>query len=38
VEVIRHTLRRFGIGGLELAHLTAGRRATFYRRAGVGPA
>lgn len=32
VEVIRHALRRFGVGGLELTNLTAGRRALFYRR------
>lgn len=30
VEVIRHTLRRFGISGPELATLAAGRRASFY--------
>lgn len=36
VEVIRHALRRFGVGGLELANVAAGRRATFYRREG-GP-
>jgi CPA2 family monovalent cation:H+ antiporter-2 len=35
VEVIRHALRRFGIGGVELAALTTGRRATFYRRAAA---
>ena len=34
VEVIRHTMRRYGIGGPELISLTAGRRAAFYRRAG----
>jgi CPA2 family monovalent cation:H+ antiporter-2 len=33
VEVIRHSLRRFGIGGVELSALTTGRRAAFYRRA-----
>ena len=33
VEVIRHALRRYGIGGFELTHLIAGRRATFYRHA-----
>ncbi|HZU05435.1 MAG TPA: cation:proton antiporter [Chloroflexota bacterium] len=33
VEVIRHAMQRYGIGGLELTHLTAGRRAAFYRRA-----
>lgn len=31
VEVIRHALRRFGVSGLELANLAAGRRASFYR-------
>jgi CPA2 family monovalent cation:H+ antiporter-2 len=31
-EVIRHALRRFGLGGLELANLIAGRRAAYYRR------
>jgi CPA2 family monovalent cation:H+ antiporter-2 len=30
VEVIRHALRRYGVGGLELSNLTAGRRARFY--------
>jgi CPA2 family monovalent cation:H+ antiporter-2 len=34
LEVIRHTMHRYGITGLELAHLAAGRRAAFYRRAG----
>ena len=33
VEVIRHALRRYGIGGYELTHLIAGRRATYYRHA-----
>jgi CPA2 family monovalent cation:H+ antiporter-2 len=33
VEVIRHTLRRYGIGGLELVNVVTGRRAGFYRRA-----
>jgi monovalent cation:H+ antiporter-2, CPA2 family len=33
VEVIRHALRRFGVGGLELSGLVAGRRAAYYRRA-----
>jgi monovalent cation:H+ antiporter-2, CPA2 family len=33
VEVIRHALRRFGIGGVELQALTTGRRAAFYRHA-----
>ncbi len=33
VEVIRHALRRYGIGGMELATLAAGRRAAFYQRA-----
>ena len=32
VEVIRHALRRYGIGGFELTHLITGRRAAFYRR------
>jgi CPA2 family monovalent cation:H+ antiporter-2 len=32
VEVIRHAMERYGIMGLELAHLAAGRRASFYRR------
>jgi CPA2 family monovalent cation:H+ antiporter-2 len=31
-EVIRHALRRFGLGGLELSNLITGRRAAFYRR------
>jgi CPA2 family monovalent cation:H+ antiporter-2 len=31
-EVIRHTLRRFGLGGLELSNLITGRRAAYYRR------
>jgi CPA2 family monovalent cation:H+ antiporter-2 len=34
VEVIRHTMQRYGIVGMELQHLAAGRRAAFYRRAG----
>lgn len=33
VEVIRHTMRRYGIVGMELTHLMAGRRAAFYRHA-----
>ena len=33
VEVIRHALRRFGVGGLELSNAVAGRRSAFYRRA-----
>lgn len=33
VEVIRHALRRYGIGGPELSQAIAGRRATFYRHA-----
>lgn len=33
VEVIRHALRRYGIGGFELTHLITGRRATFYQHA-----
>ena len=32
VEVIRHALRRYGIRGLELVSVIAGRRAAFYRR------
>jgi monovalent cation:H+ antiporter-2, CPA2 family len=36
VEVIRHTMQRYGIVGMELAHLTAGRRAAFYRRGPEG--
>ena len=31
VEVIRHTLRRYGITGYELTQVVSGRRATFYR-------
>jgi CPA2 family monovalent cation:H+ antiporter-2 len=31
-EVIRHALRRFGVGGLELSNLITGRRAAYYRR------
>jgi monovalent cation:H+ antiporter-2, CPA2 family len=38
IEVIRHALRRYGIGGLELVNVTAGRRAVFYRRALEGEA
>jgi hypothetical protein len=30
VEVIRHALHRYGIGGNELALVTAGRRVAFY--------
>jgi monovalent cation:H+ antiporter-2, CPA2 family len=33
VEVIRHTLRHYGITGYELTRLVAGRRETFYRAA-----
>jgi monovalent cation:H+ antiporter-2, CPA2 family len=33
VEIIRHTLRRYGIAGLELLNATAGRRAAYYQRA-----
>ena len=36
LEVIRHTLQRYGIAGLELVNLVAGRRATFYRPAPAG--
>jgi CPA2 family monovalent cation:H+ antiporter-2 len=32
LEVIRHSLRRFGLGGLELSNLITGRRAAYYRR------
>ncbi len=32
VEVIRHSLGRLGVAGLELQHITAGRRSSFYRR------
>jgi monovalent cation:H+ antiporter-2, CPA2 family len=32
VEVIRHALRRYGIGGLELSQVAAGRRAAFYQQ------
>jgi CPA2 family monovalent cation:H+ antiporter-2 len=38
VEVIRHALRRYGISGLELMHVSSGRRAAFYRRALEGEA
>jgi CPA2 family monovalent cation:H+ antiporter-2 len=31
VEVIRHALRRYGVGGLELAQAVSGRRAAFYQ-------
>ena len=31
-EVIRHALRRFGLGGLELSNLITLRRAAYYRR------
>jgi CPA2 family monovalent cation:H+ antiporter-2 len=30
VEVIRHTLQRYGVVGIELGHLIAGRRRAFY--------
>ncbi|TMC12709.1 MAG: hypothetical protein E6J41_02355 [Chloroflexi bacterium] len=30
VEVIRHTLQRYGVVGMELSHLIAGRRRAFY--------
>jgi monovalent cation:H+ antiporter-2, CPA2 family len=33
VEVIRHTMRRYGIDGMELSHLATGRRAAFYAHA-----
>lgn len=32
VEVIRHALRRYGVSGVELANLAAGRRQSVYRR------
>ena len=32
VEVIRHALRRFGVGGLELSNVVSGRRSAYYRR------
>jgi CPA2 family monovalent cation:H+ antiporter-2 len=32
VEVIRHALRRFGVGGLELTNVVNGRRGAYYRR------
>lgn len=32
LEVIRHAFHRYGIGGMELANLIAGRRAAYYRR------
>jgi CPA2 family monovalent cation:H+ antiporter-2 len=38
IEVIRHALRRYGVGGMELVHATAGRRAAFYRRGLEGEA
>jgi CPA2 family monovalent cation:H+ antiporter-2 len=38
IEVIRHALRRYGISGLELLSISAGRRAAFYRRAIEGEA
>jgi CPA2 family monovalent cation:H+ antiporter-2 len=36
VEVIRHALRRFGVGGLELSNVVNGRRVAYYRRLGDG--
>ena len=36
VEVIRHTMHRYGIVGQELANAVAGRRAAYYRRALEG--
>jgi CPA2 family monovalent cation:H+ antiporter-2 len=38
IEVIRHALRRYGISGMELLSISAGRRAAFYRRAIEGEA
>ena len=32
LEVIRHALRRFGVGGLELSNAVNGRRGAYYRR------
>jgi CPA2 family monovalent cation:H+ antiporter-2 len=32
IEVIRHTLGRLGVSGLELQNVTAGRRTSFYQR------
>ena len=32
VEVIRHALQRYGVVGMELNHLIAGRRRVFYER------
>jgi CPA2 family monovalent cation:H+ antiporter-2 len=32
VEVIRHALHRFGVGGMELASAVSGRRNAYYRR------
>jgi monovalent cation:H+ antiporter-2, CPA2 family len=34
VEVIRHALGRFGVGGQELSNLVRGRRAAYYRHTG----
>jgi CPA2 family monovalent cation:H+ antiporter-2 len=36
LEVIRHTLRRYGISGMELVNVVAGRRTSYYRRALEG--
>ena len=35
IEVIRHTMRRYGIVGMELTHLMAGRRTAFYQHAAA---
>ena len=35
VEVIRHALRRYGVSGLELVQLAAGRRSAFYRQSAA---
>ena len=36
VEVIHHALHRYGISGIELTNVVAGRRAAYYRRAAEG--
>ena len=36
VEVIHHALHRYGIRGIELTNVVAGRRAAYYRRAAEG--
>jgi CPA2 family monovalent cation:H+ antiporter-2 len=37
VEVIRHTLQRYGVMGAELDHLIAGRRRVFYEHPSTDP-